>query len=118
MGAGKSTDKDYLLGVNEYELDRLEFQHSVWKEITESFFDRLNIGAGMKVLDAGSGPGFVSMDLRQRVGSTGEVTALEPSEMYLNHFKNTAEKNGWTNTKYIHGTAETAELPENYYDMI
>ncbi len=113
-----SSSKEYLLGVNKYELDRLEFQHSVWRDLTESFFDRLKIGKGMKVLDAGSGPGFVTMDLRNRVGDSGEVTALEPSKMYLDHFRNYSEEKGWKNTKFILGTAESAELPENYYDII
>jgi ubiquinone/menaquinone biosynthesis C-methylase UbiE len=110
--------KDYLLGVNDFELGRLEFQHGVWKEITDSFFNRLNVREGWKVLDAGSGPGFVAFDLRERVGTQGQVTALEPSELYLNHFKNYSKEQGWKNTKAVSGTAETAGLPENYYDLI
>lgn len=112
------SNKEYLLGVNQYELDRLEFQHNVWKELTESFLDRLNIGAGMKVLDAGSGPGFVTMDLRKRVGDSGEVTALEPSKMYLDHFRNYSGEKGWNNTEFILGNAETAELPKGHFDLI
>jgi SAM-dependent methyltransferase len=69
-------------------------------------------------MDAGSGPGFAAFDLRERTGETGEVTALEPSEMYLNYFENECQKRGWDNIKYINGTAEEAALPENYYDLI
>lgn len=112
------SDKDYLLGVNDYELKRLDFQHGVWSEVTDGFLDRLNIQQEWKVLDAGSGPGFVSFDIRERIGDTGEITALEPSEMYLSHFKTYAAEKGWTNAKAILGTVETAELPENYYDLI
>lgn len=110
--------KDYLLGVNDYELDRLHFQHGVWKGVTDNFFDKLNVKPGWKTLDVGSGPGFVSFDLRERIGDAGEITALEPSEMYLNHYKNYVKEKGWQNAKAISGTAETAELPENYYDLI
>jgi ubiquinone/menaquinone biosynthesis C-methylase UbiE len=113
-----SADKDYLLGVNDYELWRLEYQHGVWKEVTDNFFDRLNVQQGWKILDVGSGPGFVAFDLRETPGTQGQVTALEPSELYLNHFKKHAKEQGWENTKAILGTAETAGLPGNYYDLI
>lgn len=112
------TNKDYLLGANDYELNRLHFQHGVWKGITDDLFNRLNVQPGWKILDVGSGPGFVSFDLMERVGTTGEITALEPSQLYLDHFKNYAADKGWKNTKAINGIAETAELPENYYDLI
>lgn len=109
---------DYLLGVNDFELDRLRFQHSVWKQVTGDFFSRLNLQKGWKVLDVGSGPGFVSFDLRERIGREGEITALEPSELYLDHFRKHTLENKWQNTRTILGTAEAAELPENYYDLI
>jgi SAM-dependent methyltransferase len=109
---------DYLLGVNTAELERLRFQHSVWGPVTNKFFDRLNVQAGWKCLDVGAGPGFVAMDLRERVGETGEVTALEPSQLYLDWFENESKKKGWTNIKFIQGMAEEAELPRNYYDLI
>ena len=109
---------DYLLGVNQTELDRLRFQQSVWGHVTNKFFDRLNVRQGWKCLDVGSGPGFVAMDLRERVGAAGEITALEPSRFYLEWFEKECHGRGWTNMKFINGTAETAELPERYYDFI
>ena len=109
---------EYLLGINETELDRLRFQHSVWGPVTQEFFDRLNVQQGWKCLDVGAGPGFVSMDLRERVGEKGEITALEPSELYLNWFRDEVRKNGWKNLNFIQGTAEEAELPSRYYDLV
>src|SRR5260221_9359151 len=97
--------EDYILGINEFELERLGFQHEVWKSVTAGFFDRLGIKKGMKILDAGSGPGFAAFDLLERTGDTGEVTALEPSEMYLNYFKGQCEKRNIKNAKFINGTA-------------
>lgn len=110
--------EDYILGVNEFELERLGFQHKVWKEVTDGFWDRLCLKKGMKILDAGSGPGFAAFDLLDRTGETGEVTALEPSEMYLNYFRQECEKRNIKNAKFINGTAETAKLPQNYFDFI
>ena len=111
-------EQPYILGINEVELDRLGFQHGVWKKVSDAFFARIGVGAGWKCLDVGSGPGFVANDLRERVGESGEVTALEPAEYYLEYFKHTSAERGWKNIKFVHGSAETAELPKNYYDLI
>jgi SAM-dependent methyltransferase len=111
-------NSDYLLGVNQDELERLRFQHQVWGRVTNAFFDRIGIKSGWKCLDVGAGPGFVAMDLRERVGQAGEVTALEPSSFYLDWFKRECMKKGWTNVRFIQGSAETAQLPENQYDFV
>jgi SAM-dependent methyltransferase len=110
--------KEYLLGVNQTELERLRFQHGVWKQNTDSFLDRLKIKKGWKCLDVGAGPGFVSMDLRQRVGPTGEVTALEPSALYLEWLARESKRRRWRNINTMTGTAETASLPKNRYNLI
>lgn len=112
------SEKDYVLGVNDYELNRLQFQHGVWKEITDSFLDKLNITGGSKVLDAGSGPGFVAMDILNRVGTAGEVTAIEPSEMYVNYLQGYCAENNINNLNVIHGSVENTELPDEYFDVI
>ncbi len=112
------TNNDYLLGVNEIELERLRFQHKVWGPVTNKFFDRLKIQRGWKCLDVGAGPGFVAKDLRERVGETGEVTALEPSALYLDWFKKETERKGWNNIKFIQGKAEEVDFPQKYFDVI
>jgi SAM-dependent methyltransferase len=114
----KTPSKEYLLGVNQTELERLRFQHDVWRQNTNSFLDRLNIKIGWKCLDVGAGPGFVSMDLRERVGAKGEVTALEPSEYYLERLAQQSKRHGWRNIKPLKETAETADLAPNFYNLI
>ena len=114
----EQTEKEYLFGTNEPELARLQFQHEVWRPMTDPFLQRLGIQKEWKCLDAGAGPGFVSMDLRKLVGDNGEITLLEPSTYYINSFKSVAEKNNWSNIKYVQGTVEESELPGNYYDFI
>jgi len=110
--------KAYLLGVNKTELERLRFQHRVWKQNTDSFLDKLKIAKGWKCLDVGAGPGFVAMDLRQRVGPSGEVTALEPSELYLEWLAGECKRRGWKNISRVQGRAETSLLPKNYYNLV
>ena len=115
----KSThNSDYLLGVNQQELERLQFQHSVWGPVTRKFLDRIGVQKGWRCLDVGAGPGFVSIDLRNMVGETGEVTALEPSEFYLDWLREQTSVQQWKNVHYIQGTAEQAALPSRYYDLV
>lgn len=109
---------DYVLGVNQKELERLEFQHGVWKDVTNDFISRCGVSRGMKCLDVGAGPGFVSLDLLNIVGNDGEVTALEPSKLYSEYFQNLCKEKGITNTKFVSSNIEEADLPENYFDFV
>lgn len=111
-------NQDYILGINQTELERLEFQHKVWKKMTDDFLDRTGIQKDWKCLDAGAGPGFVSADLRNRVGASGEVTALEPSKMYLDHFRNYCRSKNWKNIRFIYGNVEDSHLEKDHYDFI
>ncbi|HMS64285.1 MAG TPA: methyltransferase domain-containing protein [Ignavibacteria bacterium] len=114
----KSDKREYILGINQTELERLEFQTKVWKKFTNEFLDNIPVKKGSNCLDIGSGPGFVSMELRERVGEGGEITALEPSEFYLNYFKEHCKKMKWNNIRFIQGIAEEAEIEKDYYDLI
>lgn len=110
--------EEYLLGANRAEFERLRFQHKVWQQNTNSLLDKLNIKPGWKCLDVGAGPGFVSMDLARRVGPRGEVTALEPSDFYVEWLARESRRRRWKNIKTMQGTAETAPLPPKYYNLI
>ncbi len=109
---------DYLLGVNRQELERLQFQHSVWGSVTRKFLNRLGVQKGWRCLDVGAGPGLVSIDLREMVGDTGEIVALEPSEFYLDWLRGQIREHRWSNVTCVRGTAEESTLPSGYYDLV
>ena len=113
----KSSD-EYLLGVNQKELDRLRHQHMTWKEVTDAFLDRIGVTAGWRCLDAGSGPGFVSADLRERIGEGGELTSLEQAGYYLEWIRAEAKKKNWDNVTLVEGPVEEVELPDETFDLI
>jgi len=114
----QAKNKDYLLGINQSELERLRFQQTVWGPVTNSLFDRIGVTTGWRCLDVGAGPGLVSSELRTRVGEGGEVTALEPGEFYRGTFAQEIENRRWTNVRIINGPAEEAALPEGHYDLV
>ncbi|MCX6351269.1 MAG: methyltransferase domain-containing protein [Bacteroidetes bacterium] len=113
-----SESKEYILGINEPELERLKFQHGVWGEVTNSFLARLKIQLGWKCLDVGAGPGFVAVDIADWVGKSGEVTLLEPANYFLEYFRNWEEVQAKSNFILVEGTVDSAELPLDYYDFI
>jgi SAM-dependent methyltransferase len=80
---GQLPATDYILGTHAEELERLRFQHQLWRPASEAGFDRAGLRAGERVLDLGAGPGFVGLDLARRVGPQGRVLALERSPVYV-----------------------------------
>lgn len=75
----KSRRPGYVLGMAQSEIDRLERQHEIWREETERTWDDAGVDIGQTVLDLGSGPGFTSVDLLERVGRSGRVVAVDSS---------------------------------------
>ncbi len=73
----------YVLGTHAEELERLRFQHTLWRPLAEAGWQRAGLRAGERVLDLGAGPGFAALDLAQRVGPEGRVLALERSTVYV-----------------------------------
>jgi SAM-dependent methyltransferase len=111
-------ENGYLLGVNASELDRLQFQHGVWKSVTDAFLRRTGVAKGWRCLDVGGGPGFVAHDLRVLVEEDGEVVMLEPSAMFVRQFGEEVRRQGWNNVRSIQGSAEEAILPVGHFDLI
>jgi len=113
-----SPDTESLAGADQMELEQLHSQHLVWRDFTERFLNRLHVGTGWKCLDVGSGPGYVAMDILQRVGPSGHVTLLEPSTLFLDWFRAKAGREQWKNVDLVQGTVEGAKMPRGKYDLI
>ncbi len=77
------SERDYVLGTHDEEVDRLGLQHRVWRPQMLDAFRRAGIGPGASVVDVGAGPGFASTDLAEIVGPSGKVLAVERSRRFL-----------------------------------
>jgi ubiquinone/menaquinone biosynthesis C-methylase UbiE len=64
--------------------------------------DTLAIEAGMTVLDAGCGPGRLTIPLAKRVGLAGKVIAMDLQLGMLNRTMVKAEAAGLANIEYLH----------------
>jgi SAM-dependent methyltransferase len=69
----------YVLGHSDQELGRLNAQARLMYPITRRFFEEAGVGAGMRVLDVGSGGGDVALLAAQLVGDSGEVIGVDRS---------------------------------------
>src|SRR5688572_10276714 len=84
-------DGEYLLGVGDDELARLEFQHLVWGALASRAWERAGFAPGHTILDVGCGPGHATLDLARLVTRAGRVHGVEISERFVAHLRREAE---------------------------
>ena len=114
---GQADPSDYILGTHGEELERLRFQHELWRPASEAAFDRAGLGAGERVLDLGAGPGFVALDLARRVGPQGRVLALERSPVYVADGQALAAKAGLPQLELRQHDLLRDPLPREGFDL-
>lgn len=90
-------ERDYVLGTEDGEIERLGLQHRVWRPRMLDAFRRAGIGPGRTVADVGCGPGFASADLAEIVGPEGRVLAFERSRRFLDSLAARAQRHGLSN---------------------
>lgn len=108
----------YPLGTNPSELERLRFQHSVWGGVTRAFLDRAGLAPGMRVLDVGCGPGFVTAEIAERVGPRGSVVALDESPLWIAEVERTITERRLANVRTMRARIEGAELEPASFDLV
>jgi SAM-dependent methyltransferase len=75
--AATSPNATYIMGRTSEEYLRLKRQAQVWEPMTKSVLERAGIGAGMRCLDAGCGPGEVMRLMAEYAGPTGMIIGLD-----------------------------------------
>ncbi|MGE3172680.1 MAG: methyltransferase domain-containing protein [Planctomycetota bacterium] len=111
-----SDDRDYILGTDDAELERLRQQHQCWAGHAHRLFERAGLRAGQRVLDLGCGPGFTSLQLADAVGPTGRVLARDTSERYLASLQRELDHRRLRHVEPSLGAVETLDLPTRSLD--
>jgi ubiquinone/menaquinone biosynthesis C-methylase UbiE len=83
-----------------------------------SIIERLALQPGMRVLDAGCGPGRITIPLARAIGAQGEVVALDIQPRMLQRAKDKAQAAGLTNIKFLEMAIEAGKLGSNEYDRV
>ena len=78
--------------------------------------DRAGIAPGMDVLDAGCGPGRLTVPLAERVGEPGSVVAFDLQETMLSRLRARLEETGISNVRTLQGALGSGALPAAAFD--
>lgn len=84
----------------------------------ERLIRRLQLAPGMRVLDAGCGPGRLSIPLARAVGPDGEVVALDGQREMLEKLERRLEVEGIRNVRPVRAILGEGELEEGGFDRI
>lgn len=78
--------------------------------------ETLALSRGMTVLDAGCGPGRLTVPLARSVGPTGRVVALDIQPGMLARARTRTETAGLTNVEFVAAALGGGSLPDNDFD--
>lgn len=102
------------MGHTGHERRRLALQAAVLNPLTEEFFVRAGLAAGMKVLDLGCGIGEVALIAARLAGPAGHVTAVDIDANSLDVSRMRAAQAGLTNIDFIQCNVEEHDAQEAY----
>jgi len=111
-----TAEHEYVLGTDDQELVRLEFQHRAWSEQAFAIWERAGFAPGQTVLDVGCGPGYASFDLARLVGPQGRVIAVDASARFIEHLKSQQRVRDVTNVDARVCDVQRLDLPESSID--
>ena len=99
------------------EVERLRFQvHISWHKELESL-ERLGLRDGLKVLDLGCGPGFVSAELLMAFPGT-ELSCLDSHPGLIREAESFVSEFGHENVDFRQGEAHKTGYPGQHFDFI
>ncbi len=78
--------------------------------------ETLGVSDGMTILDAGCGPGRLTIPLAKSVGPNGHVVALDIQQGMLDRAKVRTENAGLHNVEFINAGLGDGKLPSNHFD--
>lgn len=109
----------YILGDASFEVERLNFQAGVWRDMTEALFDRLKVGPGWRCLDAGAGTGAALFSLARRaLRGGGRVDAIERAPGFASYLRRALRGSGLSKVRIFESDILQTRLEHGYYDLI
>lgn len=108
----------YVLGTTTDERERLLEQVRALAPSTEALLDAIGVAPGWRAIDVGCGPLGITAQLAARVGSSGEVVALEPQASFAAAARAQLDTRGLTQVQVFEGSADDARLPRSHFDLV
>ncbi len=109
---------EYTLGTGDDEIDRLAFQHHIWRTQATSAWERAGFKIGDKILDLGCGPGFTTIDLANFVSEKGFIYAVDLSKRFIEFLKNNSRLKKLSNIEAQINEIESISYREKSLDGV
>jgi len=78
--------------------------------------EHLELAQGMTVLDAGCGPGRITLPVAEQVGDQGHVVAMDIQEGMLSRVRDKARQRGLANIEFLHAGLGHGKLETGRFD--
>jgi len=111
-------EESYPLGYSAHESRRLVAQAALLADITKEALEKAGIGAGMRVLDLGCGPGDVSILAASLVGPSGSVVGVDRSEPSVETARLRASAASLDHVRFIRGELDAFDIEEEFDAII
>jgi ubiquinone/menaquinone biosynthesis C-methylase UbiE len=110
---------NYVLGVSDKEIERLNIQSSLFEKETVHTLNFAGIREGMRCLDLGCGIGHTSLLMSNLVGKSGSVVGLDISEDNIDICKKKLSDN-INNLEFVVGDLlnDTTTLKDSSFDFV
>lgn len=103
MNTRDTSGQTYVMAFSTEEIRRLQRMAELLAPSTRRLLERAGLGAGMKVLDVGSGAGDVALLAADVVGPTGAVVGVERNPAMLAVAQGRVQDAGLTTVSFIEG---------------
>lgn len=111
-----TSDRDYVLGTHDEEIERLGLQHNVWRPRAMAAWQRAGFTVGQTLIDVGCGPGYATLDLAELVGPRGRIIAVDRSRRFLDTLDARRRARGFDNVSIVEADLDVATFDEGAAD--
>ncbi|NOX55915.1 MAG: methyltransferase domain-containing protein [Planctomycetes bacterium] len=98
-------------------VERFEREGREVYDLRHKIVEACGVRAGMAVADIGAGTGLFTRLFAKKVGPTGRVYAVDISQQFIDHIRETCRESGMSNVQAVLCTATSCQLPENSIDL-
>lgn len=109
--------KDHWEEIEEDRLKRYE-QMFQWRPEQEPLLAPMALAEGMKVVDFGCGPGFLTLEMARRVGKTGKAFGLDLNGRFIADATDRAKSSELQQAEFLHLQSDTIPLPDSSVDRV
>ena len=106
-----ASERDYVLGTHDEEIERLGLQNRVWLSRATDAWHRAGFDRGQTLIDVGCGPGWATLDLAGVVGPTGRVIGIDRSRRFLDAARARARANACDQVEFVEMDLDEQPLP-------